>query len=98
MFLDPMKDPYNQGLQNVQSMVALANGGLFAPLRFLPSDPEPAGRRAQSPETAFLIADILSDRQARSVTFGLENPLATRIAAAPRTPVPRNRRNSTVSA
>lgn len=29
MFLDPMKDPYNQGLQNVQSMVALANGGLF---------------------------------------------------------------------
>lgn len=29
MFLDPMKDPYDQGLQNVQSMVALANGGLF---------------------------------------------------------------------
>jgi cell division protein FtsW len=24
-----MKDPYDQGLQNVQSMVALANGGLF---------------------------------------------------------------------
>ncbi len=29
MFLDPMKDPYNEGLQNVQSMVALANGGLL---------------------------------------------------------------------
>lgn len=29
VFLDPMSDPYERGLQNVQSMVALANGGLF---------------------------------------------------------------------
>lgn len=28
-FLDPMGDPLGTGLQNVQSMVALANGGLF---------------------------------------------------------------------
>ena len=26
----------------------------------------------------FLVGDILSDRQARALTFGLENPLATR--------------------
>lgn len=28
-FLDPMQDPQGVGLQNVQSMVAMANGGLF---------------------------------------------------------------------
>ncbi|HEX2575809.1 MAG TPA: putative lipid II flippase FtsW [Aquihabitans sp.] len=28
-FLDPMADPLNTGLQNVQSLVAMANGGLF---------------------------------------------------------------------
>ncbi len=29
MFLDPMRDPRGVGLQNVQSMVAMANGGVF---------------------------------------------------------------------
>ncbi len=29
VFLDPMKAPYGDGLQNVQSMVAMANGGLL---------------------------------------------------------------------
>ncbi len=78
----------------VNAYRALANGGLFAPLRFLPSDPEPAGRRAQSPETAFLIADILSDRQARSVTFGLENPLATRFWTAVKTGTSKDMRDN----
>ncbi len=29
MFLDPKADPLNSGLQNMQSMVAMANGGIF---------------------------------------------------------------------
>ena len=29
VFLDPLKDPYGDGLQNVQSLVAMANGGLL---------------------------------------------------------------------
>lgn len=29
IFLDPMKDPFQYGLQNVQSFVAIANGGLL---------------------------------------------------------------------
>ncbi len=29
IFLDPMKDPFEYGLQNVQSLVAIANGGLL---------------------------------------------------------------------
>jgi penicillin-binding protein 1C len=78
----------------VNAYRALANGGLFAPLRFTPSDPKPAGRRAQSPETAFLIADILSDRQARSVTFGLENPLATRFWTAVKTGTSKDMRDN----
>ena len=46
--------------------------------------PEPTGGRGRpdvrlfSPETAWLVGDILSDRQARALAFGLENPLATR--------------------
>ncbi len=43
------------------------------------------GRRIFSKEAAFLISDILSDREARSPTFGLENPLATRFWAAVKT-------------
>jgi penicillin-binding protein 1C len=38
-----------------------------------------------SREAVFLVSDILSDRGARSLTFGLENPLATRFWAAVKT-------------
>jgi len=41
--------------------------------------------RIYSPATAFLIGDILADRESRSVTFGLENPLATRFWTAVKT-------------
>lgn len=34
--------------------------------------------RVFSPEAAFVVADVLSDRDGRSATFGLENALATR--------------------
>ena len=36
-----------------------------------------SGRRLYSEATAFLVSHILVDRDSRSVTFGLENPLAT---------------------
>jgi len=34
--------------------------------------------RVFSREAAFVVADVLADRESRSATFGLENPLATR--------------------
>lgn len=68
---------------------ALVNGGVWTPLRTTLDAPtasrgerlagaatEPT--RVFSPEAAFVVADVLSDRESRSATFGLENTLATR--------------------
>jgi len=78
----------------VNAYRGLANGGLVAPPRFTPAAPRRAGVRAASPESAFLVADILSDRQARAVTFGLENPLATRFWTAVKTGTSKDMRDN----
>jgi penicillin-binding protein 1C len=64
---------------------SLANGGLHSPLRYTAATRPPSGRRVHSRETAWLIADILADREARAATFGLESPLATRFWTAVKT-------------
>ena len=59
----------------------LANGGVASPLRLTrdaPARDPGADVRVISPEAAFVIADVLADRESRSATFGLENTLATR--------------------
>ena len=62
----------------VNAYRTLANGGVWRPLRMRPDEPRAGGqRRLYSAETAFLVSHILADREARSGTFGLENPLAT---------------------
>ena len=70
----------------VNAYRTLANGGVWRPLRMRPDEPQ-AGRqrRLYSAETAFLVSHILADREARSGTFGLENPLATPFWAAVKT-------------
>jgi len=73
---------------------ALANGGLFSPLRFMPTTKNTAAQRVQSRESAFLVTDILADRQARAVTFGLENPLATRFWTAVKTGTSKDMRDN----
>jgi len=72
-------------LEQVKAYRTLANGGLFGPLRLLPGAPVGEPRRVMSPQSAFLLADILSDRTGRAVTFGLSNPLATRFWTAVKT-------------
>jgi penicillin-binding protein 1C len=70
----------------VNAYRALANGGVWSPLHLMASEPEAkAARRVFSEQTAFLLSHILSDRDSRSVTFGLENPLATRFWSAVKT-------------
>jgi penicillin-binding protein 1C len=64
---------------------SLANGGLWGPVLFTFDEPSAAARRVMSPEAAFIIADILSDRESRSLTFSLESPLATRFWTAVKT-------------
>jgi len=51
-------------------------------------------RRVFSKEAAFLVSDILSDREARSVTFGLESPLATRYWTAVKTGTSKDMRDN----
>jgi penicillin-binding protein 1C len=70
----------------VNAYRVLANGGGWSPLRMVPDDTgAPLRHRVYSEETAFLLSHILSDRESRSATFGLENPLATRFWSAVKT-------------
>jgi len=73
----------------------LANEGMWSELGLTPeknawSKPE----RVFSREAAFLISDMLSDREARSISFGLENPLATRFWTAVKTGTTKDMRDN----
>jgi penicillin-binding protein 1C len=50
--------------------------------------------RVFSPEAAYIVADILADRQARAATFGLENALATRSWTAVKTGTSKDMRDN----
>jgi len=70
----------------VNAYRTLANGGVWSTLRLTPGDEKVgARRRVYSEDAAFLISHILADRESRSPTFGLENPLATRFWSAVKT-------------
>ncbi len=77
----------------VNAYRTLANGGAWSPLRLLPGK-GPGWKRAMSAEAAFIVSDILADREARSVTFGLENPLSTRFRAAVKTGTSKDMRDN----
>ena len=56
----------------------LANGGVRSPMSLQPAASSGSPHRVLSPEAAFIVSDVLSDRESRSRTFSLESPLATR--------------------
>jgi penicillin-binding protein 1C len=64
---------------------SLATGGVWSPLRMTASEAAGESRRVYSAAAVFQVSSILSDRESRSVTFGLENPLATRFWTAVKT-------------
>ncbi len=72
---------------------ALANAGRASAARLLPAEAAPAAR-VFDPGATFIVADILSDRAARSVTFGLENPLATPFWSAVKTGTSKDMRDN----
>jgi penicillin-binding protein 1C len=73
----------------------LANGGEWSPLRFSPDQlSDQARHRVYSPEAAFIIDDILSDREARVATFGLESTLSTRFWTAVKTGTSKDMRDN----
>ena len=51
-------------------------------------------RQVLSGQAAFIVADILSDKGARALTFGLENPLATRVWTVAKTGTSKDMRDN----
>lgn len=72
----------------------LANGGLYSGVRLTPSAPSAAPRRVLDAGASFIVSDILSDRAARSVTFGLKNELATGFWSAVKTGTSKDMRDN----
>lgn len=79
----------------VNAYRTLANEGLWSELNLMPSkDTKVTGKRLFSREASFIISDILSDRESRSNTFGLENPLSTRFWSAVKTGTSKDMRDN----
>jgi penicillin-binding protein 1C len=71
----------------------LASGGLQGSAALRARPPEHR-RRVLDERAAFIVADILSDRAARSVTFGLRNELATSFWSAVKTGTSKDMRDN----
>ena len=86
-------------LQLTNAYRALANGGLWSPPRLRAG--APAGRHADAParrvmdaNASYIIGDILSDRAARAVAFGLANPLEAPFWSAVKTGTSKDMRDN----
>ena len=77
---------------------ALANGGVVSPVRWTPgaaaASAQAPPRRVLGAAASYIIADILSDRGARALSFGLDNPLATRVWSAAKTGTSKDMRDN----
>lgn len=62
-------------LELANAYACLARLGEYRPWRLLADAPLETARVVHSPQNAFLIADMLSDNQARLLTFGAHSPL-----------------------
>ncbi|SHM33818.1 penicillin-binding protein 1C [Duganella sacchari] len=71
----------------------LANGGLYGEATLLPRAAA-APRRVLDARASFIVSDILADRAARSLTFGLKNELATTFWAAVKTGTSKDMRDN----
>jgi len=79
----------------VNAYRTLANQGIHAELALTNASGESGpARRVFSPEAAFIVGDILADREARAPTFGLETPLATRFWTAVKTGTSKDMRDN----
>jgi penicillin-binding protein 1C len=71
----------------------LANGGRFSSVSFNLS-PAPKFTAALSPESSFIVSDMLSDNNARARTFGLDSVLSTRFWSAVKTGTSKDMRDN----
>lgn len=72
----------------------IAQGGIRTGLKLTFDDRSPAKQRVMDARASFIIAQILSDRESRSMTFGLENPLSTRFWTAVKTGTSKDMRDN----
>ena len=73
---------------------ALANRGVHSRTRVVPATGPVEERRVFGAAASFVVADILADRGARALAFGLENPLATRVRSAVKTGTSKDMRDN----
>ncbi|OPY74697.1 MAG: Penicillin-binding protein 2D [Syntrophorhabdus sp. PtaU1.Bin050] len=78
----------------VNAYRVLANGGVQSEMRFTFEGKKSRTRAVLDERAVFLTSHILSDRQARSATFGLENPLSTRFWTAAKTGTSKDMRDN----
>jgi len=78
----------------VNAYRTLANNGVWSELRLKFGEGRKNRKRVFSDGAVFLVSDILSDREARSVTFSLENPLSTRYWSAVKTGTSKDMRDN----
>jgi penicillin-binding protein 1C len=81
-------------LDQANAYRALANGGVWSPVRLRPDAPAGSERRVLSGAAAHIVSDILADAAARAPTFGLDGPLATGYWAAVKTGTSKNLRDN----
>ncbi len=85
-------------LQLANAYRALAQGGRWSPVRWLPraaaEPPAPAPVQALDARAAFIVGDILSDANARTRTFGTDSVLGTRFWTAVKTGTSKDMRDN----
>ena len=78
----------------VNAYRTLANLGRYSSLTLTPRHEAPESKQAMDEGAAFIVADILADRGARSVSFGLDSPLATPFWSAVKTGTSKDMRDN----
>lgn len=72
----------------------LARGGTYIPLSLIPTRSVDSGKRIFSKEVAYIISDILSDDDARRMSFGEGSPLRLPFKVAAKTGTTKNFRDN----
>ena len=80
--------------EQAQAYRSLARGGLWAPLRLLANDTAASDVTLLDRAGTFVVDDVLSDRAARVVTFGLDNVLNTGYWSAVKTGTSKDMRDN----
>ena len=81
-------------LELVNAYRALANHGDWGEMVLTPNKKTGKVQKIMNPAAVFVVSQMLSDREARSATFGLENPLSTRFWTAVKTGTSKDMRDN----